>query len=342
MRDYGQRQLLGQSRSAPFSLFSFGSYLKPLGVLFCIVAILMFGYRGARWVFARSSAILSPIVYESESVDRPVAEVDVLSDSDGIDPALFLIEKEIDSVDDLISRIDGITDSKMGKYGWYVQSMVTGNYYGRNYDFVFTAASVNKVPIVVSFLEEVEAGRADLDSVYRLRSLDKEDGTGHLQYASPGTEFSYKELITFIGQESDNTSVNAIVNDVGKTTIQSYIDVWQMSNTVLIGNKSSPQDMGNLFGLIYHDKILTSDLKEFFFDTLTGTEFEDRISAGVPNGIRVAHKIGNQIQVWNDCGIVYAPRAYVLCIMTDGIRESEAQVVLPEISRLVWEWETRF
>jgi beta-lactamase class A len=69
---------------------------------------------------------------------------------------------------------------------------------------------------------------------------------------------------------------------------------------------------------------------------LTGTIWEDRIPAGVPEGIRVSHKVGTEIGVLADAGIVFAPKPYVLVIMSKDVLEKEAKQALPEISRVIW------
>lgn len=278
----------------------------------------------------RETGFLMPIVYESSlNKDSKANE-------------LLPVEMEVGSIDDLKSDVNDLIGGKMGTYGWYVESLSTGSYYGDNYDFSFTAASVNKVPIVISFIVGSEAGMVDLEDEYILNSGDKEEGTGSLQYLPNGGKYTYRKLIELIGKESDNTAVNALVAQVGAELIQENIDKWGMVNSDLEKNWSSPRDMTRLFSKVYKDEVFEKlENKEFFFNSLTDTDFEDRITLGVPTGIRVVHKIGNQIQVWNDCGIVYAKYPYAICIMTDGVRESEAQEVLPQISKLVWDWENR-
>ena len=72
---------------------------------------------------------------------------------------------------------------------------------------------------------------------------------------------------------------------------------------------------------------------------LTKTAFEDRLPAGLPRKVRVAHKIGTEIGSFSDAGIVFAERPFILVIMSKAARESEALKVLPEIAKVVWEFE---
>jgi beta-lactamase class A len=242
----------------------------------------------------------------------------------------------------LLDAINEVVGGKQGTYGWYVHNLKTNLVYGANYDFSFTAASVNKVPIMIAYLKEVEAGHQNLSSTYYLDGQDIEEGSGSLQYQDVGTPYTFTKLLEFAGKNSDNTAANVIARIIGKGPIQAFINSRLMDNTNIVKNTTSPKEMGELFADVYADKIFKNQkTKEFFYQTLSQTDYEDRISAGVPEGTLVVHKIGNQIQVWNDCGLVIAKNPYVLCILTDGTAEEEAKEVLPSISRLVWKKENK-
>ena len=72
------------------------------------------------------------------------------------------------------------------------------------------------------------------------------------------------------------------------------------------------------------------------------------IVAGVPAGVKVAHKFGegtgstsdneSVVSILNDCGIVYKKdHPYIICIMTEGTDFSDMEKVLGRISRTVYE-----
>ena len=75
---------------------------------------------------------------------------------------------------------------------------------------------------------------------------------------------------------------------------------------------------------------------------LAEAEFKDGIEAGVPAGLRVAHKFGEfkdgQSVESHDCGIVYAEsRTYTLCVMTRGKKAADLAEVIANVSRIVYE-----
>jgi len=76
--------------------------------------------------------------------------------------------------------------------------------------------------------------------------------------------------------------------------------------------------------------------REELLSYLTKTAWEERIPAGVPEGVRVSHKVGTEIGVIADGGIVFAPKPYILVIMSKDVIEKEAKELLPRISGLIY------
>jgi beta-lactamase class A len=62
--------------------------------------------------------------------------------------------------------------------------------------------------------------------------------------------------------------------------------------------------------------------------------FNDGIPAGLPAGTRVAHKTGEITKIQHDAAIVYAPRPFVLVILTRGIADpKESSALIATITR---------
>jgi beta-lactamase class A len=75
-------------------------------------------------------------------------------------------------------------------------------------------------------------------------------------------------------------------------------------------------------------------------DILARQEFNDAIPAGLPAGVRVAHKTGWITAVDHDGGIVLPPdgAAYVLVVLTSGVEdESVTREAAADVSRMIWE-----
>ncbi len=227
---------------------------------------------------------------------------------------------------------------KKGIYGFWFKNLETGETLAVNESQVFQAASVNKVPVMITFYQEVEAGVLKESQIYQLKAGDKQGGSGSMQNKTPGTKYSYKELVRLCGIESDNTAVNVLLKIINYQSIIKLLEANNLEKTSLPNSLTTPFETGRLFELLFKGKLLEQKNQEKLFSFLTNTFWEERIPAGVPKEIRVAHKIGTQNGVYNDCGVVFGETPYVLCILGNKVVMSEAEEVLSEISRLIWEF----
>lgn len=241
----------------------------------------------------------------------------------------FLKEKEI---------ILEIIKPLRGKYGIYFQELESSsNNFEINGKEVFTAASLIKMPVILTLYREAEAGRINLDEIYKLQVMDKRSGAGALQYKPVGFEISLREMAELMGKQSDNTAFNVISQKLGAEKIQAIIDALGVKNTSFNENITSPEDMGIFFRKLYSERVVSEKSRDEILSFITDTIWEDRIPAGVPKGVAVSHKIGTEVGVISDAGIIFAPKPFILVIMTEGANEIEAKKALPEITKKIWE-----
>jgi beta-lactamase class A len=251
------------------------------------------------------------------------------------------LKPNLKDISGLRQSLELLLSGLQGKYGIYFSSLTETQELGMNQDEVFIAASVNKIPIMIAFFKAVEQGTIKEDEVYVLKEEDIQDyGTGSMRYQEIGTKYSFSQLIELAGKESDNTAAYVLFNRV-EDQVGKLLDDLQIKNTSIEENTTTAWEMSQLLTQLYQDKLLKAANKDKLLLVLTDTDFEDRIPAGVPDYIKVAHKIGNEVGVLNDCGIILSSQPYVLCILTHDALEEEAIDVLPKISRLFWEFSRR-
>ncbi|HUV72146.1 MAG TPA: serine hydrolase [Clostridia bacterium] len=240
------------------------------------------------------------------------------------------LEKEKEAVKKLIEPL-------RGKYGIYYQDLEKNDYFEINGQEEFVAASLIKLPVMLTLYREAERGRVDLDSVYQLQEEDKRGGAGSLQYKPSGYEITYRQMAQLMGKQSDNTAFHVISQLLGEEKVQTTIDGLGMKQTSFTDNTTSPKDMGIFFERLYRGRLVTEKNKEEILSYLTKTIWEERIPAGLPEDTKVAHKIGTETKVVSDAGIVFAERPFILVILSQEVNEIEAEKALPEISKMVYE-----
>jgi beta-lactamase class A len=185
---------------------------------------------------------------------------------------------------------------------------------------------------------EADAGNVDLDSTYVLENADKVGGSGSMTYQPAGAEYTYRELLELMGQQSDNTAFNVCRNLLGEELIGSYIKSIGMTNTSLADNTTTPRDIGIYFKKLWGGKLVNKSDRDDILESLTDTIYEEYIPAGIPD-LRVAHKFGKEVNVTNDAGIVFAAHPFVIVIMSKGIVDAEGAKIIPELAALVAHFE---
>lgn len=248
-------------------------------------------------------------------------------------------QPNLESLDGLINSITLLINKLQGTYGIYYFNLDNNQSFGINENIVYTAASVIKIPIIVNFYQQVETGQFKETDIYTLKKADLLDyGTGVLRYQKPGSTYTLVDLVVLSGKKSDNTAAYVLEKLIGRKTIQDKLNNIGMINTSIAKNTTTPKEMGDYLVKLNRLELVNEINREKILSAITDTDFEERIPAGVPDMIRVAHKIGNEIQTYNDCGIIFGPQPYILCILSQGVSENEALEVIPKISRLMWEY----
>ena len=296
-----------------------------------VLALLVFTFVASLgfWLWGQRETNLSGII-------SPVGEK--TKNLTGGKPAT---EKTQKKTEDTENKIKELIKVLKGTYGIYVYNLTDKQSFGVSQDEVFPAASLIKLPVILTFYQEAEAGKIDLESEYVLKAKDKLTGAGVIQYKPVGTVYTYRKLAELMCQQSDNTAFNIVRQLLGDEKIQATINNLRMTKTSLAENETSPADIGLFFRKFYSGSVLSRNHRDEIVDYLTKTAFEDRIPAGVPEGTKVAHKIGNETGSFSDAGIVFGKEPFILVILSKDALEKEALKALPEITKIVWEFEAK-
>ncbi len=97
----------------------------------------------------------------------------------------------------------------------YVKRLRDGSVFDHGADQSWYLGSTAKVPIAVAVLQQIDAGRLQLDTAVALRETDKVDGSGPLVWNKVGQSYSIATLLTRMLGDSDNTAANMLVRVVG-------------------------------------------------------------------------------------------------------------------------------
>lgn len=255
------------------------------------------------------------------------------------------IFKKESNPNELLANIKKEVSALPGSFSVYVFGLSTGKNFGINEYMIHTAASVNKLPILASLYYLAGKGEIDLDKIIVPQETDIQDyGTGSIRYDPPGTPYSIKTLARLMMEKSDNTAsyiLGTLI--IGLDRVQELTNGWSMTQTKMIDNKTSAKDISFLMIKMYQGEITTGELTKEMLDFMEGSDFEDRIPAGVPENIKVYHKIGDEVGKIHDVGIVDIPdKPYFVGILTtDQTDEETTKKTMAKISRLIFEYMSK-
>lgn len=225
--------------------------------------------------------------------------------------------------------------------GIVVIDLKTGLKYQFNPDQLFEAASLTKIPVLISSFQMIQRGQLSLDQKISIAASDIQDyGTSVLQYNGPGTQYSLKDLLWYMANRSDNTSFYVLSKLIGEKTINQNIKSWGYSKTDVSADRTTPSEMAEMFEEIYESKFVSAEFSSQMLSLMIDTNDESRIPADLPDEVKVFHKTGNATGGIQDVGAVTPPdRPYILAILTGDVDdENKATGIIAHLSRQVFDY----
>ncbi|HEX4005716.1 MAG TPA: serine hydrolase [Acidobacteriaceae bacterium] len=165
------------------------------------------------------------------------------------------------------AQIDPLIAGFHGQISLYAKDLATGQTLEIRADEPVPTASVIKLGILYTALEQIRAGRAHFSDPLTLRHDDQVPGSGVLLFFDTPTTLTLRDALTLMIAQSDNTATNLVIDHLGLKTIDDQLAALGMKNTWLykkvyqppVGpmppdqpkfglGKTSAREMGELMG----------------------------------------------------------------------------------------------
>ena len=230
-------------------------------------------------------------------------------------------------------------------HGIYFEYLPSGVSIGINEKESFIVASLLKVPLVMSVFKKIEDHKIKLSDLVTIEEQHLDPYFGTLWKKGAGTKLSIEELMRHAIIFSDNTAQKTLYSTLSDKDVEDVYDSLDIPKE-LDGTQPvvSSKNYSSILRSLYLSSYLQEENSQNLLQSLTQTPFSDKIVAGVPVNITVAHKIGVHLgglvhsEIYSDCAIVYVPnRPYILCIMMKS-DEPTAQTTMKNISRIIYEY----
>ena len=202
-----------------------------------------------------------------------------------------------------------------------------------NPDLPLIAASVIKIPIMVTAFREAGRGELDLSETVAIRPEMKMPSCGALTYLHDGLEVTLEDLVTLMIILSDNTATNILIDRLTPDRVNRAMDELSVPGICLrrrlfepelsargIQNTITARGIGVLLEKMYAGTLLGREADERMLKIL----LDQRLNGKLPfylhgEGIKCAHKTGEDDGITHDAGIVYSETPFVIVMLSNRV-----------------------
>jgi len=239
-----------------------------------------------------------------------------------------------------------------GKSQWFLRA-----------DEPFHAASTMKVAVLIGLYDQVRRGRVRLDDPLPVKnefpslvdgspySLDPNDDSERELYLAVGSTRTLAQLSDLMITVSSNLAANLLIEKLGVDNIRASVHALDAEGMQVrrgvedtkafqqgLNNTTTARGLFQLMNALAQGRAVDRDASQQMIGILERQTFNDAIPAGLPAGTRVAHKTGEITKVQHDAAIVFAPRPFVLVILTRGLADTkDSSALMAQITRRLFQ-----
>lgn len=232
--------------------------------------------------------------------------------------------------------------------GMFFLDMDNGNYAQLNGETLFPAASIIKLPILIAFFQDVDAGKVRLDETLVMRPELIASGSGEMQDLPAWSKFSALHTASQMIIISDNTATNMIIKRLGGARVLNQrFRNWGLRQTVIRNwlpdlrgtNTTTAKELVYLLAQLDRGKLLSPGSQQQALGILRRTKNRKLLPAGLGPGAVIAHKTGDIGFMLGDAGIIQMPsgKRYMAAVLARTPYDDPAGWdFVREISRIVY------
>ena len=229
-----------------------------------------------------------------------------------------------------------------GDTGVYVKNLITGECWARGEDVPVCAASVIKIPVMITAFRLAHEGKLDLGEMHALRDEERLPSCGTLKAMHTGIEMTLLDLTKLMIIVSDNAATNILIRRLGMDEVNNTLRMLGCMRSVLrrvlfdreasrkgIQNDITAREMGMLLEGLYRGQVVSAEADRQMLDILLDQRLNGKLPFFVDSmGIDVAHKTGEDDGISHDVGILYTDEPLVCCFVGEHVN-------VPQYERLM-------
>lgn len=300
------------------------------------------GWHGHRWHHSRNEHNNRRVKAAGYRLTSPLLDVEL---PEGVDIRHERIPFKFKVVDFVKKMTDG---TRIQDVAVYFRDLSDGPWFGINEHREFDPASMMKVPVMIAWLKRAEKNPRSLkqtflyDGVIDMSAIQTHKPRHTLK---AGHHYRVEELLEYMIRYSDNNATSLLYNNLTDTELNAVLDGMDITNRPDGGHNSvTVHGYSGFFRILYNASFLSREMSEEALRLLSKEDFPQGISAGVPEGVTVAAKFGEneggrqgREKQLHEFGIVYHPKgAYILGVMTQGNDFPHQAEIIRNISAFIY------
>lgn len=239
-------------------------------------------------------------------------------------------------------------EAQTGHVGFYFKNLTTGEEAGYREEEAFLAASVIKLPIFLCISKWDAAGTASMRERVTVRQADKLPICGALPLFTDEITVDIRTLCNLMISLSDNTATNLLIKRFGISAYAAEFRNLGLHGTRLnrllfddeaaakgIENYIVPKEIGALLEQVATRRFVDAQVSKTIEETLLLQQINHKMGGIIGGLVPIAHKTGEDENLTNDVGIVYAKQPFIACfaghdtdvpVFEDFIRRTTAKL----------------
>ena len=244
--------------------------------------------------------------------------------------------------DEMLHMLAGLP----GRIGFSVLDPGTGEGFSLDPELPIQAASGIKLFVMAEAFRQREAGQFDFDAPVTVREENHLPSCGALTYMRAPLTLPWGDLVTLMIILSDNTATNMLIDRLGIDDINALIDSLGMKGTRLrrklwqaelsrrgIQNTVCAADTERFLLLMHRRELVSRAASE----EMNAILLNQRLNGKMPfylhsQGIRCAHKTGEDDGISHDVGIIYADKPVIFSFLSEETDVPAAELTLQKLA----------
>lgn len=250
-------------------------------------------------------------------------------------PATAVVEASDPAWNELVRRLAAQSIGFDGRVAVFLKDLQKGRVWAYHADDLFPSASLIKVPIMISVFDKISRGDLSLQTRLRLQRRHRTGGSGSIKWYRDGSQFTVRQLLEKMIDESDNTATKMLIDQVGLAYLQQqfpklgliYTEIYPeglslRNSGVTYENYTTAREMAGLLEKVYRGEAVDRYSSQLMADILKRQKSRARLAKYLPRGWEIAHKTGLLRRACHDSSIIFSPRGdYVLVVLTGQNRD---------------------